>query len=272
MHATRPFRRRWFRIPPLPGRKRDYYLLVLAGIDIILLQLSQSFDVIVSRQGRFLAIGFDIFVLSLWGIDLLMRTLKAENRLDYLKRHWYEIAGIVPFQIMRFLLLLRGAKLAIAFYKLGRTDEEISQSLTREITFRFRDIIVDSIADAVFLQSLRRVEEVMMRLDYAALARRAFHNHQEELTATVKESLLSKSMMGELARVPFMQAFVDRTGEEVSTVITEVLEARVSGEIMREITREVLAAMYDRVQRLDLERLTRPEDAPPDHPKPPTRP
>lgn len=264
MNAHRPARRRWFRIPPLPGRKRDYYLLILAGIDITLLQLSQSFDVIVSRQGRFTAIGFDIFVISLWGLDLLTRTLKQENRLDYLKRHWYELAGIFPFQIVRFLLLLRGVKLAIAFYKLGRTDEEISQSLTRELTFRFRDIIVDSIADAVFLQSLRRVEEVMMRLNYATLARRAFQNHQEELTEAVKQSLLSKSMMGELARVPFMQGFVDRTGEDVSSVITEVLEAEVSGEIMREITKGILAAMYDRVQRLDLERLTRPEDSPAD--------
>lgn len=258
---ARPKTSRWFNFPPLPGRKRDYYLLFFAALDIVILQLTQSFDVVLGRTGRFVAIGFDVFVMSLWGLDLISRTYNQENKLEYLKRHWYEVAGIVPFQILRFLLLLRGVKLAIAYYKLGRADEQFSRSLTREITFRFRDVIVDTIADAVFLQSLRRVEEVMVRLNYADLARKAFQNHQRELNAAVKQSLLSKSMMGELARVPFMQGFVERTGDDVSMVISEILETEVSGEIMKEITRGILAEMYERVQRLDVERITgEPDD------------
>lgn len=253
---ARPKTSRWFNFPPLPGRKRDYYLLFFAALDIVILQLTQSFDVVLGRTGRFVAIGFDVFVMSLWGLDLISRTFNQENKLEYLKRHWYEVAGIVPFQILRFLLLLRGVKLAIAYYKLGRADEQFSRSLTREITFRFRDVIVDTIADAVFLQSLRRVEEVMVRLNYADLARKAFQNHQKELNEAVKRSLLSKSMMGELARVPFMQGFVERTGDDVSMVISEILETEVSGEIMKEITRGILAEMYERVQRLDVERIT----------------
>lgn len=247
---------RWFRFPPLPGRKRDYYLLFFAALDIIILQLTQSFDVVLGRTGRFVAIGFDIFVMTLWGIDLISRTWNQDNKLEYLQRHWYEVAGVVPFQILRFLLLLRGVKLGIAYYKLGRADEQFSRSLTREITFRFRDIIVDTIADAVFLQSLRRVEEVMVRLNYADLARRAFQNHQQDLNEAVKKSLLSKSMMGELSRIPFMQSFIERTGDDVSLVISEVLESEVTGEIMKEITRGILADMYERVQRLDVERIT----------------
>lgn len=252
----RPDALRWFHFPPLPGRKRDYYLLFLAALDIVILQLTQSFDVVLGRTGRFVAIGFDIFVMTLWGLDLISRTYNQENKLEYLRRHWYEVAGIVPIQILRFLLLLRGVKLAIAYYKLGRSDEQFSQSLTREITFRFRDVIVDTIADAVFLQSLRRVEEVMVRLNYADLARKAFQNHQKGLNEAVKRSLLSKGMMGELASVPFMQGFVERIGDDVSMVISEILETEVSGEIMKEIIRDILAEMYERVQRLDVERIT----------------
>jgi hypothetical protein len=252
----RPKKSRWFNFPPLPGRRRDYYLLFVAALDIVILQLTQSFDVVLGPGGRLFAIGFDIFVMTLWGLDLIGRTYKQENKLDYLKRHWYEVAGIVPFQILRFFLLLRGVKLAIVYYKLGRADEQFSRSLTREITFRFRDVIVDAIADAVFLQSLRRVEEVMLRLNYAELARRAFQNHQKELNAAVKKSLRSKSMMGELARLPFMQGFVERTGDDVSMIISEILETEVAGEIMKEITRGILVEMYERVQRLDVERIT----------------
>lgn len=77
--------------------------------------------------------------------------------------NWYEIIGVVPFYFLRPFLILRGIKLLIAFYKLGQSGQNLSDIVTREITFRFRDVIVDTIADAVFLHSLERVEEVMIR-------------------------------------------------------------------------------------------------------------
>ena len=248
--------KRWFRFSPLPGRKRDYYLLILAALDIALSQITQLFDVVLGRDGKVIALWFDIVVLTLWGLDLVFRTLQQKNRIAYLKQHWYEVLGFLPFQMTRFLLLVRGVKLAIVYYKIGRSDEILTQSLTREITFRFRDVIVDTIADAVFLQSLTRVEEVMSRLNYADLARKAFKNHQSNLNAAVKTSLMNKSMMGELARIPFMQGFVERTGEDVSIVISEILENEVSGEIMKEIIRDILSEMYEKVRRLDVERIT----------------
>ncbi|MCB1168779.1 MAG: hypothetical protein KDK25_00510 [Leptospiraceae bacterium] len=240
----------------LPGRKWDYFLLSLVVIDTLLLLLRGSYDVFLDRRVSLALIGFDFFVLTLWGIDFLRRLWKEEDRWRFLTRNWYEVIGLIPIVMLRPFLLLRGVKLGIAFYKLGKASEDVSQSLTREITFRFRDIIVDTIADAVFLQSLGRVEEVMSRLDYAELARKAFKNHQEELDALVKESLHTKSMMGELSRIPFMDGVVNRIGGDVSKIISEVLEAEVAGSIMKEITRGILAEMHDRVRQLDLERLT----------------
>ncbi|MCB1137919.1 MAG: hypothetical protein KDK23_04150 [Leptospiraceae bacterium] len=240
----------------LPGRKWDYFLLSLVVIDTLLLLLRGSYDVFLDRRVSLALIGFDFFVLTLWGLDFLRRLWKEEDRWKFLTRNWYEVIGLIPIVMLRPFLLLRGVKLGIAFYKLGKASEDVSQSLTREITFRFRDIIVDTIADAVFLQSLGRVEEVMSRLDYAELARKAFKNHQEELDALVKESLHTKSMMGELSRIPFMDGVVNRIGGDVSKIISEVLEAEVAGSIMKEITRGILAEMHDRVRQLDLERLT----------------
>ncbi len=240
----------------LPGRRWDYFLLSLVVIDTLLLLLRGSYDVFLDRRVSLGLIGFDFFVLTLWGIDFLRKLWKEEDRWKFITRNWYEVVGLVPIVMLRPFLLLRGLKLGIAFYKLGKASENVSQSLTREITFRFRDIIVDTIADAVFLQSLGRVEEVMSRLNYAELARKAFQNHQEELDALVKDSLHSKSMMGELSRVPFMDGFINRIGTDVSKIISEVLEAEVAGSIMKEITRGILAEMHERVRQLDVERIT----------------
>lgn len=240
----------------LPGRKWDYVLLTLVAMDTLLLLLRGSYDVFLDRRVSLGLIIFDLFVLTLWGLDFLRKLWREEDRWRFLTRNWYEVIGLIPIVMLRPFLLLRGVKLGIAFYKIGKASEDVSQSLTREITFRFRDVIVDTIADAVFLQSLGRVEEVMSRLDYAELARKAFRNHQEELDALVKESLHTKSMMGELSRIPFMNGFVNRIGADVSKIISEVLEAQVAGSIMKEITRGILVEMDNRVRQLDLERIT----------------
>lgn len=240
----------------LPGTRSDYILLSLALIDIVLLLLRNSYDTFLDRRISLGIFAFDLLIVIIWAFDFLRRTFKAEDRVTFVTTNWYEVVGMIPIIVLRPFLLLRGLKLAIAFYKIGRSSEDLSRTLTREVTFKFRDIIVDTIADAVFLQSLQRVEEVMIRLNYAKLARKSFANHEQKLDSVVKESLYSKSMMGELARVPLMGGFVDRIGADVTAVISEVLEAEVTGEIMKEITRGILSEMTTTVQALDVERIT----------------
>ncbi|MFN3605116.1 MAG: hypothetical protein ACK4UJ_10435 [Leptonema sp. (in: bacteria)] len=243
----------------LPGRPIDYnLLLLLLFIDVIFLLIGNSYGIFLSRGINFSILLFDIFTITIWGVDFFLRLKKNEEsqKFRYIWTHWYEVIGILPFQILRPFLILRGIKLAIAFYKLGKAEEEISRALTREITFRFRDIIVDTIADAVFLQSLKRVEEVMIRLNYAQLAKHSFKKYEKELTDVVKKSLYSTTMMGEIAKIPFMQNVVNYAGEEISKVISEILETEVFGDIMKEITKGILKDMYERVQKLDIERIT----------------
>jgi len=243
----------------LPGRPADYDLLLIAFIDIVLLMIINTYGVFLQKQYNFFVYGLDIMVILIWGIDLSLRVRKQlteEKKRYYLLTHWYEVIGVIPIPLFRPFLLLRGVKLAIAFYKLEKSGEEISKTLTREITFRFRDIIVDTIADAVFLQSLKRVEEVMIRLNYAELAKHAFKKYEKELTEVVKNSLYSTTMMGELSKVPFMKGFVNYAGEEISKVISEIMETEVFGNIMKEITKGILEEMYRRVQKLDVERIT----------------
>lgn len=252
--------RQWREI--LPGSKRDYFLILIAAVDMFLLAIRQAYSDFLSREVSTAIIVFDLVVIALWFLDLLNRARKEKDRAHFIKRNWYEFLGLIPLFIFRPLLLLRAAKMAIAFYKIGKSEQDVSSLLTRDITFRFRDIIVDTISDAVFLRSLQRVEEVMIRLDYADLARNAFREHSEELSRVVHESLNSKSIIGDLTKLPFMSGVANRLGDDLSMVIMEILETEVTGDIMKAITRGILQEMTERVKRLDVERITgqdRPE-------------
>ncbi|EMY79087.1 hypothetical protein LEP1GSC060_0928 [Leptospira weilii serovar Ranarum str. ICFT] len=242
----------------MPGSGKDLFLLSFAALDVLLLLIYNSYKEILPKELYAYVIGFDFFVLVIWVMELVTKFRKSKTPGNYFSMNWYEIVGVIPFYFLRPFLLLRGIKILIAFYKLGQSGQNLSDIVTREITFRFRDVIVDTIADAVFLHSLERVEEVMIRLDYSRLAKKAFELHQDEFNAKVNESLQSKFLLGELSRIPFMGEVSKRLGEDISSMITEVLENEVTGEIMKQVTEAILKEMANHVKKLPIERITRP--------------
>lgn len=246
--------RDWFKL--IPARRADYFLLTFLALDIVAMLARDSYRDLFSVEGVQYVRYLDFALIFVWAVDLLLRLRKQEDKLQYLKLHWYEILGLVPLQPFRYLLVLRVAKIGIAYFRLLRSDRDVSQLVVEEITFRFRDIFVDTISDAVFLRSLERVDDVMSRLDYVTLASAAFQKHQEAMSQAVNESIQTKSIIGELSRMPFMGPFVGRLGDDVGKIIIEVLETEVTGNIMKEITAGILHEMNERVKLLDIERLT----------------
>ena len=250
----------------LPGRRIDYFFLGLAVLDIFLLLFINNNENLLKifhiEDYLFVFTIFDYLVIAAWCLYLYSRYRREDTtKINFITQHWYEFVGLVPLAFpFRPFLLLRAAKFAIAFYKLGRSENDVSTMITRDITFRFRDIIVDTIADAVFMQSLQRVQEVMLRLDYSQLAHKAFQDHQEELREVVNEAIHSKSIVGELSKIPFLNTITDQLGEDISQIFMEVLETNTTGDIMKEITRGILQEMSQELKTLDLERITAQEE------------
>ncbi len=244
----------WLKI--LPGSRKEFFLITIVSLDILFLLIRNSYGQLFGWSVFTIFTIFDLLVIIIWALDFISRFRREEDRLLFVKTCWYELVGMVPLIVLRPFLLLRAVKLVIAFYKLGRSERDVSRLITQDITFRFRDVIVDTIADAVFLQSLQRVEEVMVRLDYSRLANAAFRENHDSLRKIVNESLRSKSMLAELNKIPLMDAFTKKLGEDVSDVIVEVLETEVAGNIMKKIVHGVLLEMTDRVRDLDVERIT----------------
>lgn len=245
----------------LPGSRRDYILLTLVVVDVAFIMTATPFAALLPREVTLGALAFDIFVAALWGLYFLQRLFREKDRLAYARTHWYEVVGLLPLQPLRIFLLMRGVRLAIAFYKIGKSEQRVSRLLTREFTFRFRDVIVDTIADAVFKRSLERVEEVMRSLDYVTLAHDIMASRAEELQSVVGEAVQQKSIVGELKKIPLMGGFADRLGDDIGQVVVEVLETRVLGDIMKDITGGILYAMHARLKQLEVERIVTPSAA-----------
>ena len=145
----------------------------------------------------------------------------------------------------------------IAMYKLSGANKDITNIITSELTFKFRDVIVDTIADAVFLRALQRVDDVMTKLDYVKLLHKIYEKHKEDLMKATNKSLQNKTLLGDLKKIPFMRGIAEQLGNDVSAIVREVIESEVAASMVKEMNHEVIVKMIDKVRSLDKERLTK---------------
>lgn len=239
----------------IPGTKKDHFFLTIVLIDLF-------FFLLISSYGSFfpdtVLLGFliyDFIVVTIWGVNLVHRYRTFDNKFDFVQSYWYEILGVLPFNFFRPFLLLRALKNWIAYIKLFGNEKDVSKLNTVELTFRFRDIILDSISDAVFLRSLDRVEEVMVQLDYSSLSKSIIEKYEEELLYELNQSMKSKEIVGALARIPLLNKISQQMSEDFATVFKEVLETEVMGNIMKEFTRAIMSQMASRVKNMESARI-----------------
>ncbi len=239
----------------IPGSGKDKFLLALVLIDLFFFMVENSFRAILSRDILLFFLGFDILVVVIWGVDLFRRFSRYEDKVNFFFTYWYEILGVLPFNFFRPFLLLRAIKIYLAYIKLFGKEKDIAKLNTKEITYKFRDMFIDTISDAVFLKSLDRVEEVMIRLDYAKLSKAIIERYEKELLEEFNRSMKTKEAAGAMARMPLFENFARQISEDYAKVFKEMLETEVMGKILKDFTTEIMSRMENQVKNLDVKRI-----------------
>lgn len=250
----KPGIRHWLSV--IPGTKKDYFLLSIAAVDVFFLMFGSSYLVHLPEVVSLAILLFDYFVIAAWGLHVLFQMRKQQNKMEYIFAHWYEIVGLVPLGPLRLFLLARGLKLAILYYKLGSSGKDVEEFKRQELSFRFRDVIIDTLADVVFKQSLIRVEEVMLRLDYNKLANVVLDKHGPDLKKSISHNIEQNTVIGDLGMIPLMGPVVRGIGNSTADTVIEMMRERVLGEVFHDITASILSDMHTSLKELDLVRIT----------------
>ncbi|WCL48630.1 hypothetical protein [Leptospira sp. GIMC2001] len=239
----------------IPGSGKDQFFLSIVLLDLIFFLFQNSYGNFFPSNVLLAFLIFDLCVVTIWGFDVLKRFYHYENKWQFFQIYWYEILGVLPFNFFRPFLLLRALKIWIAYAKLFGNDKDVSKLTTVELSFRFKDILLDSISDAVFLKSLSRVEEVMVHLNYSSLSKSIIDRHQSQIIEEFNKSIKEKEFAGALSRIPFMENISKNIGEDIGQVLKEVMETEVMGEIIKEFTQAILSQMAQKVKSLEVERI-----------------
>lgn len=242
----------------LPITKKDYFFHTILILDCCLILFKDSYEGLIPYYSFSLAIfGFDFLVVTIWGISFLRRLKKQDDKLDYIFNRWYIVLGLFPFSLFRLFLLLATIKHILLILKYIQRGVKDRESFTdREFDVTFHSMFVDSISDAIYLNSLKRVEEVVNRLEFDKITKQIIDKYEDQLKRLVKESIQNKSVVGKLEAIPLLRGISAQLAEDVTSVILETMEAETTSNITRELNLFILKEMEANVKSLGLDRIS----------------
>lgn len=245
----------------IPVSRKEYTIHILLIIDSLFILIQNSYDFIIPKEASLALILFDLLVVTIWGLFAIKRFRASKDKFYFLESNWYFIPGLVPFPIFRLFLLLGTVKLAIIIYKfIKRGEKDASKFHDRELNFRFRNLFADAISDAIFLQSLDRVEEVVTHMDFRKATTGIVSKHRDEIEKVIHDSLEKKSIISQLNDLPFFNGLTKQISSEITDVMMETIDSEAMAKVTKELYLHMLHAMDDRLRKLDLDRLTNSEN------------
>jgi len=235
-----------------PARRRiaviDWLMLLLALASIGLLAYD-NWGPVSDAQRRLIVIG-DLGFCAIFALEFVWRWRGARWQAAFLKRNWYEILGMIPaaHPLLRAFRLFRVVRIVVMFSRFGAaTDRALGEDFTYLFVNRFKNVIVESISDAVTVAVLDEVAEVLGRGTYTHNVSRALRENQDALRAMMFEKLRQDPKAGRLSRLPFYrdisESLVDAGFRIVEEVLADPRTERLVADILRENVRQLRGAV-----------------------------
>jgi len=202
----------------------DWLMLVLALVSIGLLSY-ETWGPVTPQQSLWI-IRTDYAICALFAAEFLWRWRRERWSLDYVKRNWYEVLGMIPVAspALRGFRLFRVIRIVILLSRFGMAaDRAFGDEFTYRLVSRFKRGIVDSISGAVTIAVLDEVAEVMSRGTYTRNISRALEDNRSELRGMILEKLRQDPQTGRLSRMPFYDDIVNGVVDAGIRVVEEVL-------------------------------------------------
>ncbi|MCC2655824.1 MAG: ion transporter [Panacagrimonas sp.] len=220
----------------------DWLMLMLALISVGLLAWEMLANV--DPPTRQLIFGIDYAICAIFAAEYLWRWHQSGWTVEYVKRNWYELLGMIPLQhpVLRGFRLFRAVRILVLLARFGRAaDRALGDEFTYRLVNRFKNAIVESISSAVTVAVLDEVREVLTRGQYARNIARALEENQPQLRAMIGEKLREDPRAGRLQKLPFARDLTESMIDVALRLVEQVLQDPRTDELIADILRENLA-------------------------------
>lgn len=219
----------------------DWVMLVLALVSIGLL-CWESFWTLDPQTTRWI-IHTDRAICAIFAAEFTWRWRRAGWTLDYVKRNWYEIIGMIPFSepALRGFRLFRVLRIFILIARFGRAaDRAFGDEFFYRLVNRFSKGVVDAIKGPITVGVLEEVAVVMAKGKYTSNIARALQDNEREIEQMITEKLREDPQAGRLSRLPFYDDIVQSVTKAGFRVVMEVLRDPRTDALVADMLRENL--------------------------------
>jgi len=234
----------------------DWLMLVLALVSVGL--LAWEMLATLSAETTRLIFAADYAICAIFAAEFGWRWHQAGWKLEYVKRNWYEVLGMIPLQhpALRGFRLFRALRILILLSRFGRAaDRALGDEFTYRLVNRFKSAIVESISGAVTVAVLDEVSEVLAKGQYARNIARALEENQPQLRAMIAEKLRNDPQTGRLSRLPFAkdlsETFIDLALRVVEQVLLDPRTDELIADVLRENLQQIRASVEANAESRD---------------------
>jgi len=220
---------------PRPATLVDWMLVLFAWVSAAL----GLWLVVVDPGGvwRDRLLNVDAALCAIFLLAICVRWLRFRIGWIYLRKHWWEIAALVPFVVLDNWHGVGYAVLAARVVRVAeRTDNVFGDRITGSVIQHFSAPIVEAIKRPITIAVLDEVIDVIQTGDYALNVSHALEENRVELEALILDLVRQDQMAGRLKRLPFHDDIV-RT---VSETVFRILHGALDDPRVRELVADVI--------------------------------
>jgi hypothetical protein len=211
-------------------------LLALASVALVLVQALTDPTPDVERRIRWAEYG----LIALFALEFLFALARHEHRVAYAVRNWYEVLALVPVTSGPVLAWSWYPAIAVAVVlaRFGRVvDRLFGDEAFYRIVARTREVVVESVADAVTLRVLDQTLAVLQKGEYTRNLADALETHGDDMMAIITEKVKKDPEVGAVRHLPFFDSLVATSAKVTQRILIDLLRDPRMDQMVKDIIR-----------------------------------
>lgn len=233
-----------------PITTKDWALLGLAILDILMLLGRDVYGEFLSETQRQIIYGIDLAIVGIFAIEFLAELGRASRKTQYVTAHWYNLVGIVPIATITFRAFRLVRILHIWVVRTFPSEGEATwtTALVRGIIGHYKDVLLEEITDPIILTSINAIEPPLVRAQFAARLGETLAERRDHLHGVVNEAVRSARGAKHILDFQYGRNLVHGITDAAIDSIVASLNSQELNEVISESIKDILDEVRQRVR------------------------
>lgn len=233
-------------LEPVTGM--DWLMVGLAGIHLLILSGSAYLAFLPDFLQPYLVYA-DLIFTGIYALEFLGRWSRADQKLLFVRTHWYDIIGALPVAnlTVRALRLVRLVRIYVVLRLDWQEEPTWFTAFVRAAILRYLDILLSVITRPLMGAMIKIVQAPLRKARFAALAGTVMDKQRSSIESVALMSMKMNKTGAQLASLGITQKAVHLVTDAVMDQVVRVLKSDELNDLMADAVEQVLNAAADGV-------------------------